>query len=153
MALLFLTSALDGGELSAGSPCCFTPGETASGTHCIGGWMGPRNRLDVMEKRNLLFLPGIKPQLLSHLAHSLVTIPTELSIFCAFINSVNRYDKWVVAKWFSNYEIQYNPFCSVIVRDLEKHTGHKMCSFFSTCYLKHFLFQQIFSGRNMSPSV
>jgi hypothetical protein len=32
----FLISALDGGEWTASRPCRFTPGETATGTHCIG---------------------------------------------------------------------------------------------------------------------
>jgi len=37
----FLTSALDGGEWSASRPGHFTPGETAPGTHWLGGWVGP----------------------------------------------------------------------------------------------------------------
>jgi hypothetical protein len=37
----FLTSVLDGGERSASRPDCFTPGETAPGTHDIGLWVGP----------------------------------------------------------------------------------------------------------------
>jgi hypothetical protein len=37
-----LTSALDGGEWSASRPGRFTPRERASGTHWIGGWVGPR---------------------------------------------------------------------------------------------------------------
>jgi hypothetical protein len=37
----FLTSTLDGGELSASYPHCFTPGEITPGTHWIGGWVGP----------------------------------------------------------------------------------------------------------------
>jgi hypothetical protein len=45
----FLTSALDGVEWSALCPCCFTPGETAHGTHWIGGWVGPRAGLDVVK--------------------------------------------------------------------------------------------------------
>jgi hypothetical protein len=42
----FLTSALDGDELSALCSGCFTPGETALGIHCTGGWVGPRADLD-----------------------------------------------------------------------------------------------------------
>jgi hypothetical protein len=29
----------------------------------IGGWVGPRTGLDVVEKRNILPLPGIQPRL------------------------------------------------------------------------------------------
>jgi hypothetical protein len=54
IALPFLTSALDGGEWSASRPCRFNPGERASGTHWIGGWVGPRVRLDAVEKRKIL---------------------------------------------------------------------------------------------------
>jgi hypothetical protein len=49
----FLTSALDGGELSASRPGRFTPGERASDTHWIGGWVGPRAVLDTVVKRKI----------------------------------------------------------------------------------------------------
>jgi hypothetical protein len=42
---LSLTSALYGGGLSTPRPGRFTPGERP-GTHCIGGWVGPRDDLD-----------------------------------------------------------------------------------------------------------
>jgi hypothetical protein len=39
----FLTSALDDGSVLSITPRPpFTPGERAPGTHCIGGWVGPR---------------------------------------------------------------------------------------------------------------
>jgi hypothetical protein len=44
----FLTSALDGGELS--SPC---PGHFTFGTHWRGGWVGPRTGLDAVEYRTI----------------------------------------------------------------------------------------------------
>jgi hypothetical protein len=47
----FLTSALDGDELSASFFSRFTPVEGVTGTHWIGGWVVPRAGLDVMEKR------------------------------------------------------------------------------------------------------
>jgi hypothetical protein len=43
----FSTLVLDGGEWSALRPGrAFTPGERAPGTHCTGGWVGPRAGLD-----------------------------------------------------------------------------------------------------------
>jgi hypothetical protein len=48
-----LTSALDGGEWSTSCPGCFTPRERASGTHWIGGWVGPRVILDAVAKRKI----------------------------------------------------------------------------------------------------
>jgi hypothetical protein len=45
--LIFLTSALDGGEWSASRTGRFTPRERAPDTHWIGGWVGPRAGLDV----------------------------------------------------------------------------------------------------------
>jgi hypothetical protein len=46
---LFLTSALDGGELSVSLPDHFTPGQSAPATHWIGGWVGQRASLDTVE--------------------------------------------------------------------------------------------------------
>jgi hypothetical protein len=45
-----LTSALVGGEWSVSRLCRFTTGERAPGTYWIGGWVGPRNGLDDVEK-------------------------------------------------------------------------------------------------------
>jgi hypothetical protein len=55
----FTTSALDGGEWSASLPDrAFTPG-----THCTGGWVGPRSGLDTeVRGKNPLPLPGIEPR-------------------------------------------------------------------------------------------
>jgi hypothetical protein len=55
--LLLLTSALDGGEWSTSGPGRFTPGERSPGTNWIGGWMGPRAGLDVVQERKILPLP------------------------------------------------------------------------------------------------
>jgi hypothetical protein len=49
---IFLTSVLDGGELPASCPDCFT-----SSTHQIRGWVGPRADLDNMTKRKFFTLP------------------------------------------------------------------------------------------------
>jgi hypothetical protein len=48
----FLTSALDEGKWSVSRPCRFHPGETTHSAHWIGGWVGPRAGLDVMEMEN-----------------------------------------------------------------------------------------------------
>jgi hypothetical protein len=47
---VFLTSELDGGELSASRPSRFTLGEIAPDIDWIGGWVGPRAGLDAVEK-------------------------------------------------------------------------------------------------------
>jgi hypothetical protein len=60
---VLLTTALVGGEWSASRPGRFTSGERAPGTHWIGGWVDPRAGLEDEERRNILPLPGIKPQL------------------------------------------------------------------------------------------
>jgi len=42
--------------------CVHQPWLLVPGTHGIGGWVGPRNGLDGLEKRrNLLLLPGFEP--------------------------------------------------------------------------------------------
>jgi len=46
----FLTSALDGGDLSASRSDRFTPKERAPDTHWIGGWVDPRTVLDTVLK-------------------------------------------------------------------------------------------------------
>jgi hypothetical protein len=53
----FSTSALDGGgEWSASRPGrSFTPGERTPGTHCTGGWVGPRAGLDTEVRGKILF--------------------------------------------------------------------------------------------------
>jgi hypothetical protein len=49
----FLTSILDGDELSVSRPCHFTPREIAPVTHWIWGWVGPRAGLDRVVKRKI----------------------------------------------------------------------------------------------------
>jgi hypothetical protein len=48
-----LTSAVDGGEWSASRPGRLTRRKRASGTHWIGGWVGPRAFLDTVAKRKI----------------------------------------------------------------------------------------------------
>jgi hypothetical protein len=67
---VFLTSALIGGEGSASRPGCFTPGERASITHWIWGWVGPRTGQDVTDKRKFLILPELELRPLSRPACS-----------------------------------------------------------------------------------
>jgi hypothetical protein len=56
----FTTTALDEGEWSASRPGrAFTPGERTPGTHCTGGWVGPRADLDT-EDRGKNFCPHRK---------------------------------------------------------------------------------------------
>jgi hypothetical protein len=52
IAPLLLTSVLDGGEWSATRLCRFTPGERASITHWIGGWVDLSFGLDAAGNRN-----------------------------------------------------------------------------------------------------
>jgi hypothetical protein len=42
----FMTMALEGGERSASRPSCSLPPWERPGTHCTGGWVGPRASLD-----------------------------------------------------------------------------------------------------------
>jgi hypothetical protein len=57
---IFLTSEPVGGEWSASRPGRFTPGERAPVTHWIGCWVGLRTRLENVEKRKFLTLPGLE---------------------------------------------------------------------------------------------
>jgi len=50
--------ALDGAKWSVSRPGRFTPGVSAPGTYCLGGWVGPRTGLDALVKRKIsLSLP------------------------------------------------------------------------------------------------
>jgi len=46
--------ALDGGEWLTSCPGCFTCGKYP-GTYCVGDWVSPRARLDILEERKLSF--------------------------------------------------------------------------------------------------
>jgi hypothetical protein len=48
-----LTSSLDVGEWSASRHGHLTPRETATGTHWIGDWVGPRAVLDAVVKKKI----------------------------------------------------------------------------------------------------
>jgi hypothetical protein len=48
---IFLTTTLDGVEWTASQSGCFMPMEGASGTHWIGGWLGPTDDLDMKGKK------------------------------------------------------------------------------------------------------
>jgi hypothetical protein len=80
----FPTLALGGSEWSASWPNHFIPGKRFPGTHWIGNWVGPRASLDTVEKRKISSLPGIKPQIFGHPAHSLslqwLSYPRVLSV-------------------------------------------------------------------------
>jgi hypothetical protein len=69
-AHVFLTSALVGGEWSASRLGRFTPEKRAAATHSIEGWVGPRARLDDLEKRKFFTLPGLELRPLCHPARS-----------------------------------------------------------------------------------
>jgi hypothetical protein len=71
----FLTSALDGGELSTSQSWRFI-----LGAHFIGGYGGFRAGLVIMEKRKITCpYQRIESRLLGRPVLSLVAIPTELS--------------------------------------------------------------------------
>jgi hypothetical protein len=57
---IFFPSALAGGEWSASRPYRFTPGEKATGTHWIEGWVGPRAGLDNVVNRKFLTLTRLE---------------------------------------------------------------------------------------------
>jgi len=76
----FLTSALDRSEWSPSGTSCFTPWENVPSTHWLGGWMDPTASLDTATKRKIP-TPARNWTPVSHPAHSLVTISTELPQF------------------------------------------------------------------------
>jgi hypothetical protein len=65
---VFLTSALAGNQWPVSRPGRFTPGERASGTHWIEGWVDPRADMDDLEK--ILDPTGTRTPTLSRPARS-----------------------------------------------------------------------------------
>jgi hypothetical protein len=65
------TSAVDGVSGQRHPLPRFSPGEMAPGTHCTGGWVGPRAGLDIEASVKILLpLPGIEPRSPGRPAHS-----------------------------------------------------------------------------------
>jgi hypothetical protein len=59
----FSTSALDGVSGQRHAPAALYPQVRTPGTHCTGGWVGPRASLDTEARGKILSpLPGIEPQ-------------------------------------------------------------------------------------------
>jgi hypothetical protein len=80
-----LNSALDGGEWSVSRPGRFTPRERASGTHWIGGWVGPRAVLDT----------GVKRKIPSH--HTFIIKNSKNGFLSNFVNlilSTEHYEEY-----------------------------------------------------------
>jgi hypothetical protein len=53
-------SLLVGSEWSASGSGRFSPWDRTPGTHCIGGWVGPRKCPDNVERRKILPHPGTR---------------------------------------------------------------------------------------------
>jgi hypothetical protein len=85
---VFLTSALVGGEWSDSRPGRFTIREITTGTHWIGGWVGPRAGLDDMDKWKLLPSPGLELRHLGRPARS------QSLYQLRHPSSINELNKW-----------------------------------------------------------
>jgi hypothetical protein len=83
----FLTSTLVGGEWSASHPGRFTAEEMSPGTLSVGGWVGPRTSLDIMEKKKTSYnYPELNCDPSGFTSRNIVAIPTELSRLIIWIN-------------------------------------------------------------------
>jgi hypothetical protein len=81
-ARTFLNFVLEGGLWSASCSCCYTPGERASSTCLVGGWVGPRDGLDAVEERNICSCQESNPNsMLSRLWSICYTEPYEIGTF------------------------------------------------------------------------
>jgi hypothetical protein len=75
-----LLTALGWDELSASRPGLISAGETATGTHCTGGLVGPRAGLDAVERKQEPFpVTEIEPRFYGCPDHSPVTVPMSNS--------------------------------------------------------------------------
>jgi hypothetical protein len=84
------STTLDGGESSASRPGrAFSPGERTPGTHCTGGWVGPRAGLDT-EARGKILCPRRgsnpdRPVVQPVVRHYTARAPT---VYCTWENSL-----------------------------------------------------------------
>jgi hypothetical protein len=76
-----LASTLDGGEWSDSHPICLIPGETAPSIHCIGGWVGPIDSLDSMQKRKIFSLLVLEPRSSNRLSITIPALRTKHWLF------------------------------------------------------------------------
>jgi hypothetical protein len=104
----YLTSALDGGELSASRRGSFTPKERAHGTHWIGGWVGPRAGLDAVVNSKISSpCQNSKPD---YPAHSFSAIP--LSYPDSLLKHKYNFTFTFTFTLFSDITV---PYCLIIV--------------------------------------
>jgi len=57
-----LTLATDGVSGQRHAPAALYPQERTPGTHCTGGWVGPRAGLDTESRGKIFALSGIEQQ-------------------------------------------------------------------------------------------
>jgi len=72
----FLTPELDGGECSASSLGRFIPGETTTGIHWIGGWIGRRSGPDTVARIKSNF-----PVPARNLTLVIQTVPSHVRVY------------------------------------------------------------------------
>jgi hypothetical protein len=79
----FTTSSLDGVSGHRHAPSALYPRERTPGTHCTGGWVGPRAGLYTEVRGRILFpLPGIEPQSRARPVHSQTLYWLSYSAWC-----------------------------------------------------------------------
>jgi hypothetical protein len=102
-----LTSALDGGEWSASCPVRFIPRERATGTHWIGGWVGPRAVLDAVVKRRI---PSTRRESIPRtpIVQLVAQRYTDWATYC---NSVELI--WEISLWLTAEYVLILTICSV----------------------------------------
>jgi hypothetical protein len=115
---VFFTSALFGGEWSASQPGRFTSGERAPVIHWIGGWVGSRTGLDVVEERKFLPPPGLELRPLGCPASSQSPSWLPMLGWQRVTNSVGCGKKW---SW-QIFRIPHS--CGIFLKRLSKTTNN-----------------------------
>jgi hypothetical protein len=108
---IFLISALAGDEWSASRPWRITPGERATGTHWIGGWVDQRAGLDNTEIRKFLTLTGLELRPLGRSVRSQTLYRLRYSTDGGGGYEVRRWDG-----------LRYHDICTKFHKDLFGHS-------------------------------
>jgi len=77
---IFLTLAVGGSEYSDSHPGCLTPVESVTGSHCVGGWVGPTAGVDTLMPIKIFF------SCRQSNACPLITLHNIINLFALFLS-------------------------------------------------------------------
>jgi hypothetical protein len=121
----FSTSALDGSEWPASRPVrALAPGERTAGTHCTGGWVGPRTGLDIEARGKILLpLPEIESRSLGPSARSQtlywLSYPAHKLTYSLNVKQVCFKNTKAISNQFVSASVEQRKLCNADILNLD----------------------------------